>query len=56
VAFLASDAAAYVNGAFIRVDGGLHNVSPTSFLEVPDHGRSKPYNGFPLARSPKALG
>ncbi len=56
VAFLLSDAAAYVNGAVIRVDGGLHNVSPTSFHEVPDHERSKPYNGFPLARTPKALG
>jgi citronellol/citronellal dehydrogenase len=56
VAFLLSDAAAYVNGAVIRVDGGLHNVSPTSFYEAPDHERSKPYNGFPLARTPKALG
>jgi citronellol/citronellal dehydrogenase len=55
VLFLLSEAASYVSGAFLRVDGALHNVSPTSFYETPDHARSKPYNGFPLATRPKAL-
>jgi NAD(P)-dependent dehydrogenase (short-subunit alcohol dehydrogenase family) len=54
VIFLLSEAAAYVSGALIRVDGALHNVSLTSFYETPDHARSKPYNGFPLATRPKA--
>jgi citronellol/citronellal dehydrogenase len=55
VTFLLSEAAAYVTGAFIRVDGGLHNNGKSSFYEVPDHDRSSPYNGFPLYRPPAVL-
>ncbi|MGE0151044.1 MAG: SDR family oxidoreductase [Reyranellaceae bacterium] len=56
VAFLLSEAAAYITGAFIRVDGGVHNNNRSTFFEVPDHDRSKPYIGFPLYKRPKVLG
>ena len=55
IAFLLSDAAAYVTGIALRVDGGLHNMARSSFYEVPEHDRAKPYNGFPLYRRPKVL-
>lgn len=55
IVYLLSDAAAYVTGTSLRVDGGLHNVGKSSFYEVPDHDRSKPFNGFPLYRPPKVL-
>ena len=55
IVYLLSDAAAYVTGIALRVDGGLHNYGKSSFYEVPDHDRSKPFNGFPLYRPPKVL-
>lgn len=55
IVYLLSEAASYVTGAFIRVDGGLHNNAKSSFYETPDHAKSKPYNGFPLYRRPKVL-
>jgi citronellol/citronellal dehydrogenase len=55
IVYLLSDAAAYVTGISLRVDGGLHNYGKSSFYEVPDHDRSKPFNGFPLYRPPKVL-
>ena len=56
IVYLLSEAAAYVTGTTLRVDGGLHNNARSSFYTVPDHDRSKPYNGFPLYRVPKVLG
>jgi citronellol/citronellal dehydrogenase len=55
IVYLLSDAAAYVTGIALRVDGGLHNMGKSSFYEVPDHDRAKPFNGFPLYRRPKVL-
>jgi citronellol/citronellal dehydrogenase len=55
IVYLLSDAAAYVTGISLRVDGGLHNYGKSSFYEVPDHDRSKPFNAFPLYRPPKVL-
>ncbi len=56
VAFLLSEAAAYITGAYIRVDGGVHNNNRSTFFEIPDHDSSKPYIGFPLYKKPKVLG
>jgi citronellol/citronellal dehydrogenase len=55
IVYLLSEAAAYVTGIALRVDGGLHNNARSSFYTVPDHERSRPYNGFPLYRPPKVL-
>jgi citronellol/citronellal dehydrogenase len=55
IVYLLSPAAAYVTGIALRVDGGLHNNAKSNFYEVPDHDRSKPFNGFPLYRTPKVL-
>jgi citronellol/citronellal dehydrogenase len=56
IVYLLSPAAAYVTGAALRIDGGLHNNGRGTFYEVPDHARSRPFNGFPLYRPPKVLG
>lgn len=55
IVYLLSDAAAYVTGIALRVDGGLHNAGKSNFYPVPDHDKSKPFNGFPLYRPPKVL-
>jgi len=54
VCFLLSDAAAYITGTEIRIDGGvpLGNRS----MDLPATDRSQPYNGFHLAKTPKVLG
>ena len=44
-----------ITGISLRVDGGLHNYGKSTFYEVPDHDRSKPFNGFPLYKPPKML-
>jgi len=46
IVFLLSEAAAFISGACLRVDGAVPNTRPD--WEVPDHDRSKPYRGFPL--------
>jgi citronellol/citronellal dehydrogenase len=54
VCFLLSDAAGYITGTEIRIDGGvpLGNRS----MELTKTDRSQPFNGFHLAKTPKVLG
>jgi citronellol/citronellal dehydrogenase len=54
VCFLLSDAAAYITGSEIRIDGGvpLGNRS----MDIPKVERTHPFNGFHLAKIPKVLG
>ncbi|UYN97026.1 MAG: SDR family oxidoreductase [Enhydrobacter sp.] len=54
VCFLLSDAAAYITGTEIRIDGGVPLGNRSMDLSVTD--RSRPFNGFHLAVTPKVLG
>jgi citronellol/citronellal dehydrogenase len=53
IVFLLSEAAAFITGSYIRVDGGVPNARPTWKLIA--HDRSKPFNGFLLYRPPRCL-
>jgi citronellol/citronellal dehydrogenase len=53
VVYLLSEGAAYITGSFIRVDGGVPNARQSWKLQ--EHSRSRPYEGFPLARMPECL-
>lgn len=44
IAFLLSDAAAFISGTCLRVDGAVPNARPD--WTIPDHNRSKAYRGF----------
>ncbi|MDP3613057.1 MAG: SDR family oxidoreductase [Rubrivivax sp.] len=54
IVFLLSEAAAFITGSCIRVDGGVPNARPTWKLIA--HERSKAFNGFTLSQAPKCLG
>ncbi|MCW5236908.1 SDR family oxidoreductase [Verminephrobacter eiseniae] len=53
VCFLLSEAAAFITGSTLRVDGGVPNARHTWAL--PEHRNSRPYNGFALYQSPAFL-
>ncbi|SMP76614.1 SDR family oxidoreductase [Noviherbaspirillum suwonense] len=53
IVFLLCEAAAFITGSCIRVDGGVPNARPTWKLQP--HDRSKAFNGFALAEPPKCL-
>jgi citronellol/citronellal dehydrogenase len=53
IVFLLSDAASFITGTCIRVDGGVPNARPT--WPLPQHERSTPFDGFPLYQMPEAL-
>jgi len=53
IVFLLSDAAAFISGSCLRVDGAHPNARPN--WPLPDHDRSKPYYGFPLESPPEFL-
>ena len=53
IVFLLSEAAAFITGACLHVNGGAPNARHPWKLIA--HERSKPYNGFPLATISKTL-
>lgn len=53
IVFLLCDAASFITGSVLRVDGGVPNARPT--WPLPPHDRSKPFDGFPLYQLPSAL-
>jgi citronellol/citronellal dehydrogenase len=54
IVFLLSDAAAFVTGACVRIDGGAS--LNTKLFPLQPHSNSRPFTGFHRARRPKALG
>ena len=54
VCFLLSEAAAYITGTEIRIDGGVPLANRS--VDLPQTDRSKAFNGFHLAVTPKVLG
>ncbi len=53
IVFLLSEAAAFISGSCLRVDGAVPNAR--SNWPLPDHDRSMPYYGFPLESPPEFL-
>ncbi|WP_373086322.1 SDR family oxidoreductase [Sneathiella sp.] len=51
IVFLLSEAAAFISGTCLRVDGAAPNVRIN--WDMPDHKNNKAYNGFHLAVTPK---
>jgi citronellol/citronellal dehydrogenase len=56
IAFLLSDAAAFITGTTLRVDGGRPNVRPGMPMPKPRQaGATAGFNGFHLAATPRVL-
>lgn len=55
IAFLLSEAAAFITGTTLRVDGGRPNVRPGMPMPRPANTEA-PFNGFHLAATPRVLG
>jgi citronellol/citronellal dehydrogenase len=54
IVFLLSEAAAFITGATLRIDGGVPNTHPN--WPLPERKASAPvFDGFPLAEIPKVL-
>lgn len=53
IVFLLSEAASFISGSCLRVDGAVPNAR--SSWPLPDHDRSQPYYGFPLETPPDFL-
>lgn len=53
IVFLLSEAAAFISGATLRVDGAAPNA--TLIWPVAEHDRSRPYEGFHRAKLPDVL-
>ena len=54
ICFLLSDAAAFINGDTLRIDGGASQGNVAMF-PLPDHRKSKPFDGFHRAETPDVL-
>ncbi|WP_104655615.1 SDR family oxidoreductase [Ralstonia insidiosa] len=54
IVYLLSEAAAFITGTTLRVDGGRPNVRPGTPMPAPRHG-AEPFNGFHLGVTPKVL-
>ncbi len=57
IAFLLSDAAAFITGTCLRIDGGVPNARFTWPARAPAHASdaTAPFDGFHLASSPRML-
>ncbi|MCA9717897.1 MAG: SDR family oxidoreductase [Myxococcales bacterium] len=55
ICFLLCDAAAFISGATLRVDGAAPNASLIWPIQEPDEGKVQTYNGFHRAVAPKVL-
>jgi citronellol/citronellal dehydrogenase len=53
IVFLLSDAAAFVTGVTLAVDGGAPLMTP--LWPIPDHDRAKAFDGFHLSSTPVVL-
>lgn len=53
VCFLLSEAAAFITGTNIRIDGGASIGSP--FFPLADHGKSSPFQGFHRQEAPDVI-
>ena len=55
ITFLLTDAASFINGVTIPVDGGAPLVRTGPLVNLPEDGNSRPFNGFHRSIKPKVL-